>query len=255
MKILVVNPNSSEPMTRNIGIAAQEAAAVGTEVITRSPSKAPASIESFAEDAIAGYRMIEEVLSYEGDFDGVVVACYYDPAVQALRELVPVPVIGIAEASMHMGALLAPSFSIVTVLQRGRHHVYDVVQTVGLSEKCASIRTVELGVLDIDDDFDVSADAIEAEARHALQKDGAEAILLGCAGMGPLSRVLHARLQVPVIDGVGCAVSLVEACVNNGLSTSKLTTWAVPPNKTTAGKDALLEAVYKGREVANSVSV
>lgn len=245
MRILVINPNSSVPMTCNIDKAAKEVASSGTEIVTRSPRMAPASIESFAEDVVAGYRMIEDVLSGEQDFDGVVVACYYDPAVDALREVLDVPVVGIAEASMHIGSLLAPRFSIVTVLRRGVTHVERVVQTVGLSERCASVRAVDLGVLDIDEDFIVAADQIEKEAWRALEKDGAEAILLGCAGMGPLDRKLQDRLGVPVLDGVGCAVSLIEACVNNGVTTSKTRTFGRPPKKSVEGLDSLLPMINR----------
>lgn len=243
MRILVVNPNSSREMTRNIDHAANESASPEAEIVTTCPELAPASIESFAEDIVASYRMIEHVLSSEQEFDGVVVACYYDPAVYALRELLDVPVVGIAEASMHIGALLAPKFSIVTVLSRGISHVEKVVKDVGLDQRCASVRSVDLGVLDLDEDFAVAAAQIEHEARNALEADGAEAILLGCAGMGPLHHSLQDRLGVPVLDGVGCAVSLVEACVRNQVTTSASRTFQPPPAKTVEGLDGVLSLV------------
>lgn len=240
MRILVVNPNSSRDMTRNIDQAANEAASPEAEIVTACPALAPASIESFAEDIVASYRTIEYVFAQEQHFDGVVVACYYDPAVHALREVLDVPVVGIAEGSMHVGALLAPKFSIVTVLSRGISHVEKVVKDVGLEQRCASVRAVDLGVLDIEEDFTVAAAQIEKEARYAVAYDGAEAILLGCAGMGPLHHSLQDRLGVPVVDGVGCAVSLVEACVRNQVTTSASRTFQRPPAKSVEGLDDVL---------------
>ena len=244
MRILVVNPNSNPEMTGNIDRMAKSMAGPDTEVLTLSPPLAPASIESHAEDVVAGYRLIETALARRGTYDGLVVACYYDPAVEALREILEVPVVGIAEASSHMASLLAPKFSVITVLRRGVRHVEEVIDKVGLTSRCASVRGVDLGVLDLDEDLSRSANLIAAEARKAIEEDGAEAIALGCAGMGPLDKQLQESLGVPVLDGVACAIPLVEACVRYGVTTSKINTYAAPPTKSADGLDPLLTEIY-----------
>jgi allantoin racemase len=244
MRILVINPNSNPEMTVNIDRMARSMAGPGTELQTVSPTLAPASIESHAEDVVAGYRMIEEALARRGTYDGLVVACYYDPAVEALREILDVPVVGIAEASSHMASLLTPKFSVITVLRRGVRHVEEVIDRVGLASRCASVRGVDLGVLDLDEDFTRSLEVIEAEARKAIEEDGAEAIALGCAGMGPLDKQLQDLLGVPVLDGVACAIPLVEACIRYGVSTSKINTYRPPPAKASAELDPLLGDMY-----------
>jgi allantoin racemase len=244
MRILVINPNSNPQMTRNIDRMAKSVAGPDTEVLTISPPLAPASIESHAEDAVAAYRLLEAALGLKGSYDGLVTACYYDPGIEALREVLDVPVIGIAEASTHMASLLAPKFSIVTVLRRGVHHVESVVAKIGLESRCASVRGVDLGVLDLDEDLGRSLELIAAEAQAAIEEDGAEAIALGCAGMGPLDKQLQAVLGVPVLDGVACAVPLLEACARYGVTTSKINTYNAPPNKSSAGLDPLLEQMY-----------
>ena len=244
MRILVINPNSNPDMTGNIDRMAKGMAGPDTDVLTISPPLAPASIESHAEDVVAGYRLIEAALARQGTYDGLVVACYYDPAVEALREVLDVPVVGIAEASSHMASLLAPKFSVITVLRRGVRHVESVIDRVGLTSRCASVRGVDLGVLDLDEDLSRSMNLIAAEARKAVDEDGAEAIALGCAGMGPLDKQLQEVLGVPVLDGVACAVPLVEACIRYGVRTSKTNTYALPPAKVSAGLDPLLEQMY-----------
>lgn len=244
MRILVINPNSNPDMTANIDRMAKSMAGPDTEVLTVSPALAPASIESHAEDVVAGYRLIEAALARQGSYDGLVVACYYDPAVEALREVLEVPVVGIAEASSHIASLLAPKFSVVTVLRRGIHHVESVIGRIGLTARCASVRGVDLGVLDLDEDLSRSMDLIAAEARKAVDEDGAEAIALGCAGMGPLDKQLQQALGVPVLDGVACAIPLVEACIRYGVGTSKTNTYAAPPRKASASLDPLLGQIY-----------
>jgi allantoin racemase len=244
LRILVVNPNTSAQMTHEIGLVAKAAASSATEVVTISPARGVPSIESFAEDIIASYHMFDAVLSRAGQFDAVVVACFYDPGVEALRELLDVPVIGIAEAAMHVASLLAPKFSVITVLKRGVHHVHEVVRRAGLESKCASVRGVELGVLDIDQDWGRARAMIEAEARAAIRDDGAEVIVLGCAGMGPLDKELQQALGLPVVDGVACAVPLAELCLNYGVTTSKTVTFAALASKDSDSLDPMLATAY-----------
>ena len=76
---------------------------------------------------------------------------------------------------------------------------------------------------------------IEREIERALAEDGAEAIVLGCAGMTDLARDLERKAGVPVLDGVACAVSLAESLVRLGLKTSKHRTYAAPLAKAYAG--------------------
>jgi allantoin racemase len=64
--------------------------------------------------------------------------------------------------------------------------------------------------------------------RQAIDKDGAEAIILGCAGMTSLAARLADELKLPVIDGVVAGVKLVEALVGLGLKTSKMGGYATP---------------------------
>ena len=77
---------------------------------------------------------------------------------------------------------------------------------------------------------------IEQEIERALAEDGAEAIVLGCAGMTDLARDLERKAGVPVLDGVACAVSLAESLVRLGLRTSKRSTYAPPLAKPYAGE-------------------
>src|SRR5208337_404945 len=61
----------------------------------------------------------------------------------------------------------------------------------------------------------------EAEIFRALAEDGADAIVLGCAGMTDLARDLEQKAGVSVLDGVACAVGLAETLARLGLKTSK----------------------------------
>lgn len=231
MRILVINPNTSEEMTRDIGEEARRYARPGTEIDVTSPSWGPRSIEGHYEEEIAAVATLEVIRERAADFDGVIIACYGDPGLYAARELSPVPVVGIAEASMLMACNVAHSFSIVTVLPRVRPMLDDVVRRVGLESRCASVRTTPLSVLDCERDPSAAQREIVKAAKAAVAEDGAEAICLGCAGMGPLDKAVEAEVGVPVLDGVACAVKMLEGLLDYGLSTSRAAAFREPEPK------------------------
>jgi allantoin racemase len=242
MKILIINPNTTEAMTRDIEAQARRYAASDSEVEAISPRWGPASIEGHLEDELAAVATLEALVERAGDYDGVVIACYGDPGLYAARELSPVPVVGIAESSMLMACLVAHRFSVVTVLPRIRPLIEDVVSRYGLAGRCASVRATSLAVLDIERDPDAAEREITAEAARAIADDGAEAICLGCAGMGPLDRRAQESLGVPVIDGVAAAVKLLEALFGYGLATSRVAAFKQPEPKELTGDADVLRA-------------
>ena len=196
MRFLAINPNTTDAMTRDIEGQARLYASPDTEVEAISPRWGPASIEGHLEDELAAVATLEAIAERSGGYDGVIIACYGDPGLYAARELSPVPVVGIAEASMLMACMVAHRFSVVTVLPRIRPMIEDVVARYGMTGRCASVRATPLAVLDIERDPDAAERDIAAEAARAIAEDGAEAICLGCAGMGPLDRRVqgkHAR--------------------------------------------------------------
>lgn len=244
MRILVINPNTTQSMTNEIAASARQHALPTTQIECTSPSWGPRSIEGHFEEVLAAAATVEVVAENRGSFDAFVVACYGDPGLYAAREVADVPVVGIAEASMLMACTLAHRFSVVTVIPRIVPMLQDLVRLYGLETRCASVRSSGLEVLEIEAEATRAVDEIVAEARRAIETDGAEAIALGCAGMGPLDRAVQEQLGgVPVIDGVTAAVKLCEALHGYGLTTSKVSSFKSPERKELVGVSAALQDV------------
>lgn len=241
MRFLVINPNTTEAMTRDIEAEARRYARPDTEIEAMSPAWGPASIEGHFEEELSAVATLETIAQRADEFDGVAIACYGDPGLYAARELSPVPVVGIAEASMLMACTVAHKFSVVTVLPRIRPLLEDVVRRYGLEARCASVRTTSLAVLDIERDPDAARREIAAEGRRAVE-EGAEALCLGCAGMGPLDKAVEAEVGVPVIDGVAAAVKMLEGLVDYGMSTSRVAAFKAPEAKELKGDSAVVDA-------------
>jgi allantoin racemase len=243
-KLLVVNPNTTQAMTDDIGRGARAAAGPDTVIDCVQPSSGPRSIEGFTDEVLAAYNLVDVVAAARGQYDGVVVACYGDPAIAACREISDVPVVGIAEASFHMACLVAHKWSIVTVLPRVKPLLEEVVHRNGLERRCASIRPAPLTVLEIEEDLDRAKRMMVEEARIAIAEDGAEAILLGCAGLGPIDKAMQAELGVPVFDGTACAVKLLESLLAYGVTTSRVAAFVAPEPKEIVDGPASLDPIY-----------
>ena len=236
MKIKIINPNTSEEMTRAIGAAGESVARPDTRITAVSPRFGPASIESYYDDYLSIPGLLEEVQKGEAEqWDAYIIACYGDPGLHAARELTTRPVVGIAEASLYMATMLAARFSIVTVIPRTRTMLEEMVAGYGFREKVVSIRTSPLYVLDVEKDPAGTLEKLRAEARRARDEDEAEAILLGCAGFTQFADELERELEIPVLDGVVCAVKMAESLVELGKTTSKYKTYRPPEKKAYAG--------------------
>ncbi len=237
MEILVVNPNTTLSMTATIEAAARSVAAPGTTVTAVSPAMGPASIEGSYDEAFCVPGLLEEIAKGAAQgVDGFVVACFDDPGLAAARELVSQPVVGIAEAAMHAATMVAHGFTIVTTLARAIPVMEELALRYGFERHCRRVRAVDLPVLALEDPASGARARLAAEIEKAIHEDGAEAILLGCAGMADLARDLSAEFSLPVIDGVAAATKLVEALVGLGLQTSKIGGYASPLPKTYTGE-------------------
>lgn len=227
MRILLVNPNSTKSMTDKIAMAARNVAAPGTSIVAATVHNAPASIESRSDESRALAGLLDTVLAENKGVDATVIACFDDPGISALRELTVGPVVAICEAACQAASTLAASYSIVTTVPRAVTVIAENLLRYGLDRKCQSIRSAHIPVLALETDQATAADRIRAEISIAIEQDGAEAIVLGCAGMANLARILTEEFQIPVIDGVAVAIKQAEGLVACGLSTSKRGTFSV----------------------------
>lgn len=237
MRLRIVNPNATASMTAKVGEAARAVASPGTEITAVDPGEGPVSIEGFYDEAFSVPGLLREIRRAEAEgVDGHVVACFDDTGLEAARSIATAPVIGIGEAAFHVASLLSGRFSVVTTLSRSIPAVEHNLARYGLISRCARVRACEVPVLALEEPGGAAVQRVSAEIERAKDEDRAEAIVLGCAGMADLAHTLSARHGLPVLDGVACAVKLMEALVGLGLKTSKLGGYAPPLAKAYRGR-------------------
>jgi allantoin racemase len=234
--IRIINPNTTAALTLQCLAAGRAAAGLDVILSATNPSAGTPSVESHLDETVAGVGVVEQVLAGEREgVDGYVIACFGDTGLGAAREIARGPVVGMTEAALYAAALIAPVFSIITLPSRTRGFAERCVLHAGLERRCPRVRAIDVAVLDCVDEEAAVLSAFLGEARRAIDDDHAEAIVLGCAGLQALAGPLHAALGVPIVEGVGAAVKMVEALLALGLSTSKRGEWGEPPAKAFSG--------------------
>jgi allantoin racemase len=230
-RIWVINPNTTQAMTDTIEACARAVVAPGVSVVGVTSEIGPPSIESHYDEARSLPGVLQAVERGERQgADGYVIACFGDPGLDAAREIATGPVIGIAEAAMQTASHLGRGFSVVTTLARTMGRAADLAERYGMHRFCLGVHACELPVLDLDTDPNARKIVTEA-CREAVESDGSDVVVLGCAGMADMCRDISAELRVPVIDGVTAATLTVQSLVAMGLGTSKRSEFAPPVPK------------------------
>ena len=184
----------------------------------------PASVESAVDEVLAGPGVVDAALTAESEgLQALVIDCMLDPALDAAREAVSIPVIGCGEAGMEAAAAHG-RFCIVTVLQRQERDFRALAARYGWSGRLASVRGIGVSVLALEEDREQSIAATIREARLALTEDGADAIVFGCTGMlgfaGPVAKALGLD-PARVIDPLPHAVKVAHRMAETGAATDK----------------------------------
>ena len=215
MRLLIINPNTDAEFTELIGKSAAAIAAAGTEVNCLSAPGAPAFIENYRDDVLCAPGMLRLVEEWNERADAFVVACTCDPNLDVLREATDKPVLGAGECSMLIAMTLGHRFSVLQTTAHSVEMKRNLVRKYGFEARCASVVAVD------ENGAGTMEDKLYEAGMLALERDGAEVLALGCAGLAGLDMRLRERLRAPVVDGVGASVKMAEAIVAGGNRTSK----------------------------------
>lgn len=212
IRLVFINPNSTARMTETIAEAARAVAAPDVEILARTNTAGPPSIQGEADGTAAVPGLLAEIAAAAADSpDAIVIACFDDTGLAEARAAAPCPVIGIGQAAYHAAELLGKPYSVVTTLAVSVPILEGNLAAYGL-DHCLRVRASDVPVLAIDG----AEESISAEVGRAKAEDGARAIVLGCAGMADLPAALTAEHGIPVIDGVAAACGLARTLVTLG---------------------------------------
>jgi allantoin racemase len=236
MHIRVINPVITTRWEEDTRHAYTNAARASTRVSVVSLDWGTASIECYRDDALAVPDILAKAVQAEQEgADAVIIDCMADPGLHPARELVSIPVVGPAQASMHLAAMLGHRFSILTTSDDDIPRVEHQVAGYGLVTRLASVRAFNIPVLALDDDIEATVRALTDVSEQAVRQDGAHVLIPGCTGLAGLAPRVQASLaehgcEVPVLDPPSVAMKTAETLVDLGQSHSKRS-YPPPPTK------------------------
>ena len=214
-QILVVNPNSNEAVTRGLDEALAPLRFVdGPAIRCRTLAEGPFGIETQA-DAESVTMPLRALVAGDNEADAVIIACYSDPGLHVCREATTRPVFGIAECGVLAALARADRFGVIAIASRSiaRHTRY--LRQMALTDRLAGERPLEMSVAETASGEGTLARMV-AVGRELRDRDGAGAIVMGCAGMARHRRPLEDELGVPVIDPTQAAVTMAIGAVALG---------------------------------------
>ena len=250
MRILLLNPNTSEGITDRLFAAAREAASPGTEIVPVTASFGVPYIATRTEAVIGAQAALELMAEHHGRIDGAIIAAFGDPGLGACRELYDVPVVGLAEAGMLTACMLGRSFAIVTFAQALGAWYQECVQWHRLEARCAGIRMLDQPFESIEGVQEEKTELLVRLAARSVEKDGADVVVLAGAPLAGLAAKVRDRIPVPVVDCAAAAIRQAEVLV--GMRTRKAIagTYRRPAAKPTRGLMPLLAARIEQREAS-----
>lgn len=211
MRILIINPNSDEHTDRVMAEKAKKLALPDVEVDVVHMTKAPKLVCTYEEQSSSGTEMSELIRSTKNDYDAYIVACHSDPNLDLVREIAGKPVVGIAEASLKIGASMGNGYAVISPSPNSisrklalahKYHCDDLLRTIKITKS------------------DSRQDLLEA-AKSAVREFCVDVIVLGCANYAGEDGYIERELGVPVLDGVACALIMASGLVHYNICKGK----------------------------------
>ena len=211
-RILVVNPNSNAEVTRGLEAAlAPLAFAGGPEIACVTLSEGPIGIETQA-DMESVTMPLRRLVEADNSADAFVIACYSDPGLHVCREGTARPVFGIAECGVLTALTRGDRFGVIAIKQRSIRRHIRYLRQMGLMDRLAGERPLEMSVAETASGDQTFGRMLEVASR-LRDEDGADVIVMGCAGMARHRKPLQDRLGIPVIDPTQAAVAMALGVV------------------------------------------
>ncbi len=211
MRLLLLNPNTTQAMTDQMVHVAESVAGPGTQIVAVTATRGVPYIASRAEAQIAGSEVLEILAEKSQDCDAVVIAAFGDPGIIAARELFDIPIVGMAEAAVMTAALLGQRFSVVTFSPHLARWYEDCVAQTGLGTRFTGVRCPEIAPENLENVAEVMRSDLMALAMRATTEDHADVVILGGAPLAGLAPQMQEHAQGILVDPIAAATLQAEA--------------------------------------------
>lgn len=211
MRILLINPNTTQELTDRLEAAARRVMSEGTKLTAVTAQAGVPYISTRSEAQIGGVQVLEILAERHQDFDAAIVAAFGDPGLGAARELFDIPVVGLAEAGMLTACMLGGKFSIVTFAQALGPWYRECIAWHQLAGRCAGVHMLNGEFSSITSVRDEKEDLLVDLAMQAIDAGDTDVVVLAGAPLAGLAARVRDRIPVPVVDCAEAAMKQAEA--------------------------------------------
>ena len=220
MRILVINPNSTEAVTRGIDEAVEPLripGGPGIDCVTLKEGPPGIETQQHVDGVVS--PLLSLIQRNEKQYAAFVIACYSDPGLHSLREATRKPVLGISECGILTALTLGHRFGVIAILQQSIPRHLRYVGAMGVSDRLAAELPVGIPVVELSDEKKTFARMVEVG--KALRQDhGADVVVMGCAGMARYRKPLQDEIGIPVVEPTQAAVAMAIGRVRLNWATS-----------------------------------
>jgi Asp/Glu/hydantoin racemase len=212
-RILVINPNSTEAVTRGIDEACEPLRIAGGPAIDCvTLEQGPPGIQTQRDVDGVVTPLLHLVSQRERDYDAFVIACYSDPGLHALREVTRKPVLGISECGILTALTLGHKFGVIAILKQSIARHLRYVGALGVTERLAGELPVGLAVTELSNEKKTFGRMVDV-GKALRDGHGADVVVMGCAGMARYRKPLQDEIGIPVVEPTQAAVAMALAQV------------------------------------------
>jgi len=229
-RILIINPNTARETAEEMQEQCRKIAFPGTVVnatyIQATDTFSSYKVFSYVDLAICTVESIKIAWQARNEYDGIIVAGFSDVGIDAMKEILDIPVLGIAEAAYHVAALLGHRFAVLTGTSKWTPPKHDYVKSLGVESKAVSFRSYS--EWDENDSHEALLAKLIKVARQAIEEDRAEVVILGGGPLVGYGKKIEKDLGIPVIDPTLAAFKLMEGFIDQGYCQSRIGRWSPP---------------------------
>jgi len=214
--LIIINPNSSQTITAGIDAAVDPLRRFGIPLRCLTLADGPPGIENQLQADQTIVPMLQLALA-QNDAAGFVIPCFGDPGVHALRDATDLPVVGIQEAAVSAALTLGQRFGVISILAASIPRHMRSFGAMGVLDRLAGDRAIGLGVADLAS-ADKSLKAMIETGKRLRDEDGANVLIMGCAGMAQYREPLEAATGLPVVEPCQAAAAMALGHIALGQS-------------------------------------
>jgi allantoin racemase len=248
MRVLIVNPNTTEEVTALMLEAGRAAASPEVDLSAITAPRGLPYISNRAEAQIGGAIALEMLADAPAGVDAAILAAFGDPGLMGARELFDFPVVGVSEAAMLTACMLGGRFLIVTFASALCGWYRDCVEMHGLTSRCAGVVAPDRPFGTLREVRETSWMALVEMTNVAIAERDADVVILAGAPLTGLAERARHLIPTPVVDPIVAAVKQAETLIAVRGAKASRGSFQRPPPKPSRGLAASLAAYLERRD-------